>query len=186
MISPVERTRVTVQINHRLTHELYDALQELNVNCYYVEQSRMVLLHEKKRRSRMFVTTLSLDESLAERVSFYVGAGQAADIAAALSARFRFDLGGRGALRQESVQSYIALQTAGTGSEEPDESVGNLGGGTARDNLHSLLLRHGQSGRQDRVGTGRLCSVYLPRRWNGHSRSTGVTADNHPRREGSC
>ena len=124
----VELTRVTVQINHRLTHELYETLRELNVGGYYVEQSRMVLLHERKRRSRMFVTTISLDDSPAERVSFCVGADHAARIAAVLSTRFRFHLGGRGTLRQEVVQSYVSSESSGASTGEATGDEGHTEG----------------------------------------------------------
>lgn len=115
-----ELSRVTVHINHRLTHDLYEALRELEVGRYYVEQSRMVLLHEKRRRSRLFIRTLSLDESPSERVSFCTPQDQAEELATRLSERFRFDLGGRGTLRIEDVTSYVAAGTPETDAPATD------------------------------------------------------------------
>ncbi len=98
--------RITVHINHRLSHKLYDSLKELNVGRFFVEPSRMVLLQEKKRRSRLFARVLSLDENPAERISFCLPTDRVSQVATSLVQEFRFDLAGRGSLYIEHVTSY--------------------------------------------------------------------------------
>ena len=120
--------RVTVHINHRLSHKLYDSLKELAVGRFFVEPSRMVLLQEKKRRSRLFARILSLDENPAERISFCLPMERVAHVATSLSEEFRFDLAGRGSLYLEHVTSYSTGSTAtgGTTTHDANETVAGL------------------------------------------------------------
>lgn len=104
--------RITVHINHRLSHKLYDSLKELRVGRFFVEPSRMVLLQEKKRRSRLFARILSLDENPAERVSFCMPIERVEQVATRLVEEFRFDLAGRGSLYIEQVTGYSPARTA--------------------------------------------------------------------------